>query len=75
MFDLPEPFGPTIPVIVEVKLRQAFFAKDLKPESSRDFRYINSEVSPLYVILYRVWWKFASARLGLALASKKQPAR
>jgi hypothetical protein len=37
MFDLPEPFGPTIPVMVDVKLRLAFFAKDLKPESSRDF--------------------------------------
>ena len=39
-FDLPEPFGPTMPVIAEVQLRVAFLANDLKPESSRDLRYI-----------------------------------
>jgi hypothetical protein len=44
--DLPEPLGPTIDEMGEVKLRVAFFAKDLKPEISRDFRYM------LYILTY-----------------------
>ena len=39
-FDLPEPFGPTIADIGELKLSVAFLAKDLNPEISKDFRYI-----------------------------------
>src|SRR5579872_4352271 len=40
VFDFPEPFGPTMPVIDVVNCRLAFLANDLKPESSRDFRYM-----------------------------------
>jgi hypothetical protein len=40
MFDLPEPFGPTIDVIGVVNSSVVFFANDLKPESSRLFKYI-----------------------------------
>ena len=36
----PEPFGPTMEVIGVVKSNAVFLANDLKPESSRDFRYI-----------------------------------
>ena len=38
VLDLPEPFGPTMPVIAEVKLSEAFLAKDLKPDISKDER-------------------------------------
>ena len=31
MFDFPEPFGPTMPVMPLLKSRTVLFAKDLKP--------------------------------------------
>src|SRR3989338_3800897 len=39
-FDLPEPLGPTIEVIGAANSKLDFLAKDLKPEISRLFRYI-----------------------------------
>src|SRR3989344_4737132 len=39
-FDFPDPFGPTIAEIGELNSKPFFFAKDLNPESSIDFRYI-----------------------------------
>src|SRR6266478_3216652 len=39
-FDLPQPFGPTTQVTPRWKVRVVFGAKDLKPKSSRDLRYI-----------------------------------
>ena len=38
--DLPEPFGPTIADTEESNSKEFFFAKDLNPESSIDFKYI-----------------------------------
>lgn len=40
MFDLPEPFGPTIDVMGEANSSELFLPKDLKPRSSRLFKYI-----------------------------------
>src|SRR4051812_36157460 len=40
--DLPDPFGPTTDVMGELNSRTLFFAKDLNPESSMDFKYIIS---------------------------------
>src|SRR3989338_64357 len=39
-FDLPEPLGPTIPAMGEVKTSSVFLPKDLNPDSSIDFKYI-----------------------------------
>jgi hypothetical protein len=40
MFDLPEPFGPTIAEIEESKSSFSLFAKDLNPPISKDFKRI-----------------------------------
>src|SRR3989344_415158 len=39
--DLPEPFGPTIAAMGDVKTSSVFLPNDLKPESSMDFRLRN----------------------------------
>src|SRR3989338_6907080 len=38
--DLPDPFGPTMAEIGESNSKTFFFAKDLNPDSSIDFKYI-----------------------------------
>jgi hypothetical protein len=48
VLDLPDPFGPTIPVIGVVNVKEDFFAKDLKPESSRLFRYMAGKCTVYY---------------------------
>src|SRR3989338_841416 len=45
MFDFPLPLGPTTAVIGVLNSRAVFLAKDLKPVSSRDFRYMTVFVS------------------------------
>src|SRR3989344_6059827 len=39
-FDLPEPLGPTIAAMGDVKTSSVFLPNDLNPESSIDFKYI-----------------------------------
>ena len=39
IFDLPEPFGPTMAVISRSKVRRVFSGKDLKPCISNAFKY------------------------------------
>src|SRR5690606_32854509 len=43
-FDFPLPLGPTIAEMGAVKKSSLFFANDLKPEISIDFRYIPLEI-------------------------------
>jgi hypothetical protein len=44
-FDLPDPFGPTMPVIAVENSRSLFLANDLKPLISRDFKYMQKDGS------------------------------
>ena len=42
MFDLPEPLGPTTAVMPGSKVSALLSAKDLKPFSTSDFRYMGA---------------------------------
>jgi hypothetical protein len=51
MLDLPEPFGPTIAVISSPKRINVLSGKDLKPWTSKDFKYT---VKPLSEFLRKL---------------------
>ena len=58
-FDLPEPLGPTMAVVLEAKSRTVFFANDLNPAISSRFNmqkvyraatYIAARFSPPHLV-------------------------
>ena len=62
MFVLPQPFGPTIPVIPSLKTTVCFFAKDLKPKTS------NFEICIIFILEAN---SFFSLRLSEGVYDKR----
>src|SRR3989344_7368249 len=69
MFDLPEPFGPTIAVIGVANSRMVGCANDLKPLSSSRFNNIQDALLRMYVLYHSHPFSPNAFRAALCSAS------